>query len=271
MFSGNVLKETATPPETNVTDSVEDIPDDIYWHSLLTAMQESKDFHSLQCQVEEWYRAGLRPLKPRVMVTFRPGVDAVNSVAQKEIPHDGPVNLRAFLTTGDGNCLGRSLGKGYFSDDTKHIEVRARIVIEGIIRKKHYLLDQCLERGASVIHHNADLPTVFATFSEYYTPGQKLTPEAVNYIYSMEIFECSHLGAYMGIWQLAQASSVFGVPLHAIYPVRGESTIRHDFHRIFFPIDYPTDRNEEPLVIMWTGLRVGAAPIHFVPLLPIDQ
>ena len=71
----------------------------------------------------------------------------------------------------------------------------------------------------------------------------------------------------MGLWQLAQASTVLGIPLHTIYPVRGESSLRHDFHRMFFPIDYPPADDNEPIVIMWTGLARGTAPIHFVPLL----
>ena len=73
----------------------------------------------------------------------------------------------------------------------------------------------------------------------------------------------------MGIWQLAQASSVLKVPIHTIYPVRGECTIRYDFNRTFFPVDYSTVENvdADPVVIMWTGLAIGTVPIHFVPLL----
>ena len=71
----------------------------------------------------------------------------------------------------------------------------------------------------------------------------------------------------MGLWQLAQAASVFGIPIHTIYPVRGESSIQNDFHRMFFPLNYSAERDEEPMVIMWTGVREGAAPIHFVTLI----
>ena len=73
----------------------------------------------------------------------------------------------------------------------------------------------------------------------------------------------------MGLWQLAQVSSVLNIPIHTIYPVHGSSTIRNDFHRMFFPVDYTisSPADEEPLVIMWTGLHHGAVPIHFVPLL----
>ena len=130
-----------------------------------------------------------------------------------------------------------------------------------------YLSHECLERGASYIHSNAKLPEVFATFSEFYTPGQKLNEDTVQSIYCMETYSCGHLGTYMGLWQLAQASTVLRIPLHTIYPVRGHSTLRNDFHRMFFPINYPAVTDNEPIVIMWTGLTHGAVSIHFVPLL----
>ena len=117
------------------------------------------------------------------------------------------------------------------------------------------------------LHSNADLSTVFATFSEFYTPGQKMTQDTIKSIYCVELYSCSKLGSYMGLWQLAQASSVLGIPLHTIYPVRGESQIRNDFHRMFFPVNYPPTNDQDPVVIMWTAMQPGSVPIHFVPLL----
>ena len=78
---------------------------------------------------------------------------------------------------------------------------------------------------------------------------------------------CACLGGYMGLWQLAQTSSVLGLPLHTLYPHRGESTLRNDFHRVFFPVACPENADDEPIVIMWTGMTRGAVPNHFIPLL----
>ena len=75
----------------------------------------------------------------------------------------------------------------------------------------------------------------------------------------------------MGLWQLAQSASVLHTPIHTIYPVHGESTLRHDFHRIFFPVNYSAAADDDPIVNMWTGLAKGAVPIHFVPLLSYKQ
>ena len=117
---------------------------------------------------------GLRPLQKREDAFFIEGVDRRDTVAQSEIPNDGPVTMDAVYTLGDGNCFCRAISRAFYNDDKKHKELRARIVIEGVMNMDKYLSDDCLERGASYIHQNAELPCVFATFSEFYTPG----PEA---------------------------------------------------------------------------------------------
>ena len=158
------------------------------------------------------------------------------------------------FTIGDGNCFGCSISKSFWNHDGKHIELHARIVMEGIINIEYYLHDDFLQRGATWIHDNAELPLVFATFSEFYTPGQRMTKESIRYIYTMEMYSCSQMGSYMGIWQMAQAALVLRTPIHVIYPVRGECTIRYDFHRTFFPINYTMCNDEYPITIMWTGI-----------------
>ena len=242
------------------------MPENILWISILSGFESCTDFQQVQNMIAELAPL-IPPLKERKTVEYSPESDTIDKVAQAEIPHDGPTQRKAILTDGDGNCLSRSVSKGYFNSDCHHAEIRVRIVIEAVINMDKYLIHECLERGATYIHKNADLPTVFATFSEFYTPGQKLTNETIQSIYCMEAYSCSRLGSYMGLWQLAQTSSALGIPLHTIYPVRGESGIRNDFNRMFFPVNY-NDTDNEPIVIMWTGLQRGSAPIHFIPLIP---
>ena len=264
-MAGENTLQTNIKASLSVADIVSgDIPEEVLWPSILSALDGCKDFLSLQKLAQE-IKEVLPQLKPRVTTEFSWQVDVIDTVAQKEIPHDGPTHLTAIRTLGDGNCLCRALSRAFYNNDSKHIELRARIVLEGITNMNDYLNDDCLERGASYIHSNAELPTVFATFSEFYTPGQKLTEDTVNSIYCLEIHSCARMGTYMGLWQLAQASSVLGIPLHTIYPVRGD--IGQDFHRIFFPVEYPASSDDIPIVIMWTGLRTGSVPVHFVPLI----
>ena len=247
------------------------LPQHVIWRSILTALHECTDSNSLFELCEDLKRE-MPTLQPRVKAVFQKKVDRIDRVAQGEIPKDGPTMLTAVFTEGDGNCFTRSSSRGYFNTDAKHLELRARIVVEGVLNKDLYLNNNYLERGATYIHGNAQLPTVFASFSEYYTPGQLLTDDSISCIYSLEIHSVAKEGTYMGLWQITQASSVLDVPIHTIYPVRGKSTIRNDFHRMFFPVyNNSGDQDDEPLIIMWTGVRRGGVPIHFVPLLPSDD
>ena len=246
------------------------LPYRVTWSCILTALHNCQDFGALEALCKD-FETEMPRLGERVQASFSKEKDTIDYVAQREIPHDGPRGLNAIITDRDGNCLCHAVSRGYFDTDEKHLEIRARIVIEGVLNKKSYLSDDCLERGASYLHRNADLLTVFTTFSEYYTPGQKVTDDSIDCIYCMEIHSVAKEGTYMGLWQLAQLASVLKVPVHTIYPVCGESTIRNDFNRMFFPVSYTDVQDEEPLVIMWTGIRHGSAPIHFVPLLPSDD
>ena len=271
MISSITSADLSELSELNRSDMA-DIPHSILWPSLLSGFQSCTDYNQLETMVND-LKDKIPSLSPRENSSFCPEKDTIDDVAQKEIPKDGPTHLTAVWTIGDGNCLCRALSKAYFNDDSKHIKLRVCMVMEGIINRDKYLSDDCLERGASWVHHNADLPTVFTTFSEFFTPGQKMTPDTIQCIYCLEVYSCSRMNTYMGLWQLAQSASVLQVPIHTIYPQRGDSTLRNDFHRIFFPVQqhYGTTNDEEPIVIMWTGLSKGAVPIHFVPLLPEVQ
>ena len=268
VLANNIL---GSSEDVNIKEIVQmkdaDIPECLLWTSILSAMESCQDFNQLQMLAME-LKDYIPPIKTcNKEARFCPVLDKVDHVAQSEIPPDGPVSLRAVATLGDGNCLCRATSKGYFNDDSHHIKIRVRIVLEGVLNMKHYLTDDCLERGASFIHNNADLPTVFATFSEFYNPGQRLTKDAIACIYCLEVHSCARLGTYMGLWQLAQIASVLKTPLHTVYPVHGESTIRNDFHMMFFPVEYSETEDENPIIIMWTGMSRGTVPIHFVPLM----
>ena len=177
----------------------ENVPDCVLWTSLLTACESAHDYRELENKVWDFYEH-IPPLKKRVEARIN-STDKIDSVAQKEIPVDGPDHLVASYTIGDGNCLCRALSRSFFNDDSRHIELRVRILFEAVINKDKYLNDSCLERGATYIHSNADLPTVFSTFSEYYTPGQRLTEDSITAIYCLETHSLASMSTYMGLWQ----------------------------------------------------------------------
>ena len=163
----NLLASTDCVTVEDIVHLKEDssIPESIFWTSILSAFDACKDYNHLE-ELTRQLKEIIPELKPRnYAACFLPQSDHLDHVAQSEIPLDEPTNLRAVATIGDRNCMFPALSKSYYNDDSYHIELRVRLVLEGVIIRDKYLSDDYLERGASVVHKNADFPTVFATFS----------------------------------------------------------------------------------------------------------
>ena len=72
----------------------EDIPDSVLWHSVLSALEECANFNQL-VQLSSELKQVLPKMKPRKEAVFSPECDVIDQVAQKEIPLEGPVHLKA--------------------------------------------------------------------------------------------------------------------------------------------------------------------------------
>ena len=155
MSASNIFQRNTNEPLQLEELAEDEIPDSVYWSSILTGLANCYDYTELETMALELYNKRLRPLDRRNKSEFIEGIDVRDTVAQKEIPPDGPTHLKAVKTGGDGNCLCRALSRSYFNTEAKHLKIRVRIVIEGIVNKKEYLSDACLERGATYIHQNA--------------------------------------------------------------------------------------------------------------------
>ena len=182
------------------------------------------------------------------------------------LPADGPRNVDAIKTGTDGNCLCHALSQSHSRDKSMHLELRAHIVIEGVIRKKFYLSDESLSRGATS-SRNEPLTHLYVRYSDYYVNSQRITDNTVEYIYCRELHECAKVNSYMGLWQLAQAASVLNTPIQSVYPSGDDAVMRMDFNGLFFPVDCTPEKASELIMIMWTSVEKNTPPNHFVPLL----
>ena len=244
------------------------IPERAYWESILGAVESHLNAMQSVHVFKEIFE-NLRPLRKRKSdVHFNPLVDFIDSTATSCLPSDTPANVHAIWTKGNRNCLGISVSKSFMGEDSMHIEVRARCVLEGIVNKEVYLSEKHFSKGASLIRDNEILPSIYAKYSDHYVSVQKVTESTIEYLYMKELQDCCHLNSYMGLWQLAQISSALKVPIHSVYPEGGDELMRMDFNRIFYPVNYKHESEfDDPIIIMWTSTRKGSVPGHFVPLL----
>ena len=137
--------------------------------------------------------------------------------------------------------------------------------MDAVINKEKYKSDKVLRRGANFFHKNADFLTTFAQYTDYCTPGQKVTPHLLDCLYTTEVLGLARSGSYMDIWQYRQVANALNVIVEGVYAHRNYTNTQKDHTRIF----YPLDRDEGPveLVIMFTPMTFGDNPNHFVPML----
>ena len=242
-----------------------DIPTEILWESYISALEGCDSYDVLDVMANSM-KCTLPPLKPRREVPFKIETEYIDHRASLQIPPDGPKNVHAIHTKGDGNCLSRSLSRTMWGDSSSHLEVRTRIIIEGVVNKKKYLQHENLAYGAKRIPDDESLQEVYAKYSDFYLSGQVMTENAIDYLYSREMYSCATKNSYLGLWQIAQAASVFGVPIRSVYPNIGEMFMRMDFNRTFYPLD-SNKLHIQPLQVMWTATKGSYSPNHFVPLM----
>ena len=262
------LEPSAAMQPILIYDADEEIPDKIYWESILGALEKCSTTTELQSMVKE-ISSSMRPLhKRKDNIHFNPDLDYIDASAMSSLPSDGPTNVHPIWTKADGNCMSRALSRSYNGTKEMHLEVHARIVIDGVLHKDLYVTDSILSRGATLIRSDEDLPSVYAKYSDSYVNGQKITRHTIDYLYFKEMHECCKINSFMGLWQLAQAANVLKCPIQSIFPEGTDPVMRMDFHRTFLPLNYKEDSGAKPIMIMWTGHKKGSFPNHFVPLLP---
>jgi len=192
------------------------------------------------------------------------------------LPSDIPaVQYRPVKAYGDGNCLARSVSILLFGHEEFFDEVRARIVIEGILNEDIYLDHAYLNIDATYKNW-PDITHQFVQYSPKMIAGAKLNEEVIRKVYRAEMMEVRRNGTYMGIWQIIQAANFMQRSLFIVYPLLGYAdNVRRDMHRLIRP--YGSNDTGKPLCgIMWSHAAMweGAqqpVPDHFVPLVPVNQ
>ena len=106
-------------------------------------------------------------------------------VAEKSRHVDSPKNHLCVITLADGNCCTHSLSIAGFGDESKHIQIRAKTVIECVINKEKYLNHKYLSQGAVQVNEDVTLPEIYSMFSGQNAAG--LSDNIVESVYEKEI------------------------------------------------------------------------------------
>ena len=188
----------------------------------------------------------------------------VDDVAVMSLPCDCPHNCVPIWTVGDGDCLTRVLSVACFGDDKRNVELRVRIVVEGVYNKPRYLDNNYLSLGSNSLRQQGTFTEQYTLFSGQYAHGD--LQDVIESVYDNEMLAMCKPHEYMGMWQIWAATNVLARPVRSVFPMHGSDAFHTDFNRLCVPYSSQF-RRKETVIIMWTPTVINGRIHHFVPLL----
>ena len=239
-----------------------------YWNNILSTMSRKKSFDDLKVYVDE-------VVLPSIDRNFK-GMTQLNSdmrdyLTKTILPNDIGVSnddLFPVFTSGAGSCLYYALSRIVYGDESHCVEMRVRIVIEGVRNMQFYIDHNYLCRGYDFPHAlDIELPQVYVVYLNLSQSERELSREDVQKYYEKEMVDMTKFSCESGLWQLHQAANVVGCRIQSVYPYVNENfnSLRTDCHRMILPVN--VDNDERILRLMWTkGSWLSSRFGHFVPL-----
>ena len=197
-----------------------EIEADSPWNVMLSTFESFQTYVKLESYILSLEVEHTKLMKC-IVQKFKGKKHKLDVIAEISKHTDSPQNHSPVLTLGDGNYCPCSLSIAGFGDNLKHIEIRAKIVIESVINKEKYINRKYLSQGALEVREDVTLPEIFTMFSGQNAAG--LSDNIVESVYEKEIMSLTKKGSYMGMWQLFAASNVLAHSIRSIFPLRGSA------------------------------------------------
>ena len=237
------------------------------WKNILNRMEKCCNFDDLKRYVLGLKLSSL-PSEFKGLQQMRN--DKRDALAFKFLPNDIGVDrseLFPVATSGFGSCFYYSLSRLVYGDELHSVEMRVRVVHEGIVNMKLYLDHSYLCRSHVIFGSENDIRRIYASFCNFYRDGMSLDEGSIEKYYKMEMFNLRCRNEYSGIWQFHQAANVLKCCVQSVYPHTEVQTVRNELNRIILPMDLDCVNSGELVRVMWTkssGQSLGYN--HFVPV-----
>ena len=239
------------------------------WNNTLAEMGLCNNFDDLVRCVD---RLGELPALSKNFKGIRQSNgDKRDYLAYDSVPVDVGISkdeLFPVSTSGAGSCFYYALSRLVYGNENHCVEMRVRVVVEGIRNMNLYLDHDYLCRNYDFPYgHENNLCRVYATYASFYDARMDLSVENIRDCYKREMFNLRRFSCESGIWQFHQAANVLGCRIQSVYPHLDVNlcNLRQDFHRVILPLDL--DNAENIVRIMWTKCNWNSVRFgHFVPL-----
>ena len=117
-----------------------------------------------------------------------------------------------FKTTGDGSCLFRSFSILVNGDESKHLELRIRCIIELVNNEDFYLGDEDLAERIRAQER------ILGVNNPSNVSRNVLDPDAVVEVFREEVRNSVKLGFYASFWHLQAMGTVLKRKIKSVYP-----------------------------------------------------
>ena len=201
--------------------------------------------------------------------------DAKCEVTVHEIAEDCPIlNPYPIRSSPDLSCFAHAASRICYGNEYNHIEMRCRIVVEGVTHDKHYKQENILASGMAA-PPTSKIKDLYANLSGAY--DWQNTKEDVDLVYNRDIFDYRKPNAEASQWQMHQFASVLGCSIYSLYPsfpaqaagVRGHVGMREAYNRIITPRQSMQVSGNPYAAIQWTMSTPSLnIPNHFVAVVP---
>lgn len=240
------------------------------WDNILRTMKGFKNFDSLAQYV--------RSLSEFCEISSLKGNKHLShykrdALAYSLIPDDCVVsrdNAFPIYTKGDGNCFLYSLSRIVYGHEEHHIEMKVRVIVEAVRYMDYYVNHDYLCREYEFPYEREKhMGSIYCTYCTDYVQGMDVTGESMINFYKNEVMSLTKDFQECGIWQIHQAASVLGRPIHTIFPNCVLLNLRKDHNWLVLPRRMITNEN---VYVMWTQSSMNSLQFnHFVPLVRRDR
>ena len=242
------------------------------WKKLYNRFQSCKTYRGLEKIVAEDCKE-LPPLPEILAGEMHVTNDVVDTTAQCYLPKDKftPEKYKhgyfPIMVSPDGNCCPRSFSRLVYGTESRHIEIRCRIVIDSVRNFDSYTNHQILTEGAS---HKRGRCSHIGEFYCYYSGveherASKYTLKTIQNVFKKDIFRIRKEKEYFDVWQIHSAANVMNSKLWMLFPTKNiREDVRLDHHRPFLPL---SGNFEFEFGLLWSSLCEDARRYdHIVPL-----
>ena len=248
-------------PATNGEQSV--------WSKLYEKVSSASDYENLR-QIVARNRSQIPPIQTK-MKWYKTATDRVDPAGRKFYPKDGPKSFVPLSNYGDGNCFPRALSQIFYSCEDNHLEVRLRLLFEGVTNALIYVSDAYLGKGLRG-EGSGNVASSYCMYSGL-ARRRNMSQAEIMDLYKTEMMIIRRLGTEMGMWEFHIATQVFSRPIGSVYPEGTNPFVRKHTNRIILPVRAAHEQ-KQPVYVMWTPLTVNQKAYdvrHFVPLVKYER